>query len=535
MDNSADVLKEKSVHANKSEFFVFLPNELNQIPSDNRGIRRLIDANAAKQEGNIHFQNKRYGDAVRMYDEAIERLEKGEDVHSLELAVCYQNRSAAQMLMKNLDKSITDASKAIELNEHYAKAYYRRAMAYNEQRKYYRALQDVVQACILERFTNTTYNNMVGSLLTRIDSTPSDVQWKLAYFETEADELHCDHCQGNQVKFLINCGILEPLTVPIPNNQPRVGYIKAMVGLKEQNVDKIIAGCTEEETTKGTYLAESFILRAYMNAVAISSPSNISREYRKDLQRLNELIRNEKTPENIKFNALLCRANMYNRQQNFKDAQSELNALDKKHKNNRLVYIIKSGALMMLAHGKPEYLPMLSKCCLLNPNVFDLHMQLALSELANPAKAMSPMTNPFARFEQLIARFPNELEPRLCLAGMYAKLNDSQKAKKILRKAEKDFPNRKIEMSSVNGMLRPTHSSCVAYFKRSLEINKDDPSSLKGLLDYYNSTTHEYGKAIEVCTRALGSFLQVTDFQTIFELRHALLKRIVQQKYWNRL
>ncbi|KAG4073018.1 hypothetical protein HA402_009437 [Bradysia odoriphaga] len=226
---------------------------------------------------------------------------------------------------------------------------------------------------------------------------------------------------------------------------------------------------------------------------------------------------------------------MYNRQGNFKDAMSELNALEKKHKNNPLVYIIKSGALMMLAHGKPEYLPMLSKCCALIPNVFDLHMQLALSELANPANRMAALTNPFAKFEQLITRFPNELEPRLCLAGIYAKLNDTQKAKKILKKAEKDFPNRKIEMSSVNGMLRPKHSSCVAYFKRSLETNEDDPGSLKGLLDYYNSTTYEYGKAIEVCNRALNSFLQVTDFQEIFELRHSLLKRIVQQNYWSQL
>lgn len=348
----------------------------------------------------------------------------------------------------------------------------------------------------------------------------------------EANELQCDHCQENQVKFIKNCGILEPLTIPIPNNQPHVGYIKAMVGLKEKNVNKIMDGCKEEEAMKGSYLAESFILRAYMNTVAISSPTNLNRECPKDLRRMNELIWDTKTPDHIKFNALLCRANIYNRQQNFKDAESELNALEKKHKDNALVYIIKSGALMMFAHGKPEYLPILSKCCALLPNVFDLHMQLVLSEMASPSINLQSKLN---MLKQLMTRFPNELEPRICLAGIYAKLNDSAKATKILRKAEKDFPHRTGEMSSVNGMLRPTHSSCVAYFKRSLEINKDDPSSLKGLLDYYSSTTYEYGKAIEVCTRSLNSYLQANDFQEMFEQRHSLLKRIVRQDFWSRL
>lgn len=164
MDHFDDILKEKSVHANKLEFFVFLPNELNQIKSDNGGNKSLDDAIAAKDEGNIHFQNKQYVDAIRMYDLAIERFEG----RNLELAVCYQNRAAAKMYMKELVESISDASKAIEFNEHYAKAYYRRAMMYNEQRKYFRALQDIVQACILERFTNKTYNNTVAVLLTQV-------------------------------------------------------------------------------------------------------------------------------------------------------------------------------------------------------------------------------------------------------------------------------------------------------------------------------------------------------------------------------
>lgn len=275
------------------------------------------------------------------------------------------------------------------------------------------------------------------------DSIQADLQWKMAYFEMDAAELQCDHCQANQLKFIKDCGILNQITVPIPSNQPSdqpnvVGYIKAMVGLNESNVEKIMAGCKEEESMKGKYLAESYILRAYMNTVALSSPTNLDREYPKDLRRMNELIWDEKTPEKIKFNALLCRANMYNRQQKYNDAESELNAIEKKYnRNNSMVYIIKSGALMTLAHSKPEFLPALTKCCSLMPDVLELHMQLALAELADPPNPLLVISNPLYKLEEIVTRFPNEIDPIVCLAGIYAKLNLPQKATKILRKIEK--------------------------------------------------------------------------------------------------
>lgn len=105
----------------------------------------------------------------------------------------------------------------------------------------------------------------------------------------------------------------------------------------------------------------------------------------------------------------------------------------------------------------------------------------------------------------------------------------------MLKKCERDLPNHTNELNCVYGMLKPDHSSCVAYFKQALEFNKDDPGALTGLLEYFYSTTFEYAKAIEVSTKALYSFLPPTDFQKMFEHRQALLKRIVRQDFWDRL
>lgn len=170
MEDLNDVLKPKTIHANNLEFFVFLPNDLNKgkfiIRNENENFRNAI---AAKTAGNTSFQEKQYDVAINNYSAAIEMFESmDEDLYDIELAVCYQNRAAAKEYMKNLYGSISDATKAIELNGYYSKAYFRRAKAYYQLTHFYRALQDIVQACILERFKNETYTKMVGNIIAKI-------------------------------------------------------------------------------------------------------------------------------------------------------------------------------------------------------------------------------------------------------------------------------------------------------------------------------------------------------------------------------
>lgn len=164
-------LKQKSSNADASEYFVFLPNNLTDIKSVS-GINTnpvFCEAVAAKNAGNKSFLDEQYDDAIRHYDQAIRILEDmNTKACAIELGVCYQNRAAANAEIKNYGDSVSDASKAIELNEHYAKAYYRRALCYYNEKKYYRALQDIIQACVLERFKNQTYIDMVVKIIAQI-------------------------------------------------------------------------------------------------------------------------------------------------------------------------------------------------------------------------------------------------------------------------------------------------------------------------------------------------------------------------------
>lgn len=172
MENIDQRLKPKAKHANELEHFVFFPNNLTDVNSIAAGISAnpiFREAMAIKNEGNSRFQGEQYDDAILHYNRAIEMFEEiNTKSCAPQLGVCYQNRATANAFKKNYVDAISYASKAIQLNEHYAKAYYRRAKCYYDQKKYYRALQDIVQACVLERFKNSMYNSTVVEIIARI-------------------------------------------------------------------------------------------------------------------------------------------------------------------------------------------------------------------------------------------------------------------------------------------------------------------------------------------------------------------------------
>lgn len=164
-------LKRKSINATKSEYFVFLPNKLTDINavSSINASPIYVEANAAKNAGNECFENDQYDDAILHYNRAIDIFEEANTKsYAFALGVCYQNRATANAFKKDYVDAISDATKAIELNEHYAKAYYRRAMCYYDQKRYYCALQDIMQACVLERFKNKLYNNTAVEIVAGI-------------------------------------------------------------------------------------------------------------------------------------------------------------------------------------------------------------------------------------------------------------------------------------------------------------------------------------------------------------------------------
>lgn len=75
-----------------------------------------------KNEGNAHFKNTEYTEAVDKYSEALKTCP---NKYSNERAILYSNRAAAYKYLDKREEAINDCSQAIELNSEYIKAYTR--------------------------------------------------------------------------------------------------------------------------------------------------------------------------------------------------------------------------------------------------------------------------------------------------------------------------------------------------------------------------------------------------------------------------
>ncbi|XP_047536700.1 serine/threonine-protein phosphatase 5 [Vanessa atalanta] len=98
------------------------------VPQDLEAAEKL------KNEANEYFKRQNYNRAIELYTEAIEKNPTS--------AVYFANRSISNLRLENFGYALNDASKAIEIDKLYTKAYYRRAAAYMALGKYKFALKD---------------------------------------------------------------------------------------------------------------------------------------------------------------------------------------------------------------------------------------------------------------------------------------------------------------------------------------------------------------------------------------------------------
>lgn len=101
-----------------------------------------LSSDQLKQKANEKFKSKEFNEAIALYTLAIEKDPKN--------AVLYSNRSFAHLKLECYGYALTDATKAIELDNNYIKGYYRRAEAKMGNGKFKEALKDfetVVKFC----------------------------------------------------------------------------------------------------------------------------------------------------------------------------------------------------------------------------------------------------------------------------------------------------------------------------------------------------------------------------------------------------
>lgn len=112
-------------------------------------------AEKAREEGNVHFKNAAFADAVKAYTEAIKRLPYVSLclIHSISLHQLtifesnrtdprgYNNRAAAYTKLAAFPEALKDADEAIKIDPAFIKAYLRKSTVLFGMREYTRSLE----------------------------------------------------------------------------------------------------------------------------------------------------------------------------------------------------------------------------------------------------------------------------------------------------------------------------------------------------------------------------------------------------------
>jgi DnaJ family protein C protein 7 len=126
-------------------------NNALQLDPDNMKclqFRKLLKrSEALKEEGNDMFKNGQLQQAIDKYTEAINNDPQNNALNS----ALYCNRSACYGKLGKWDEAIADATKAIDLNPSYLKAYLRRAQCYQQVDKHEEAYRDYQKASDMDK------------------------------------------------------------------------------------------------------------------------------------------------------------------------------------------------------------------------------------------------------------------------------------------------------------------------------------------------------------------------------------------------
>lgn len=90
----------------------------------------ILDPENFKLNGNTHFKEKRYEEAIESFTMAIEESLKIKDFNQTQIAIYYSNRALVYLTLKKYDNVLFDSIKSLKYDNNWLKAKYFKALAY---------------------------------------------------------------------------------------------------------------------------------------------------------------------------------------------------------------------------------------------------------------------------------------------------------------------------------------------------------------------------------------------------------------------
>ncbi|XP_077284379.1 tetratricopeptide repeat protein 1-like [Arctopsyche grandis] len=129
LDDFENQNEEKSSHESDEEDYEVTLKDLETSLTESEKLDRKSEAERFKNEGNEKFKLANFEESIELYTMGLKICPLA---YNKDRAILYSNRAASKMKLNKNKAAIQDCTKAIENDESYIKAYYRRAQC-NEQ------------------------------------------------------------------------------------------------------------------------------------------------------------------------------------------------------------------------------------------------------------------------------------------------------------------------------------------------------------------------------------------------------------------
>uniref|UniRef100_A0AAR5QAB5 Mitochondrial import receptor subunit TOM70 n=2 Tax=Dendroctonus ponderosae TaxID=77166 RepID=A0AAR5QAB5_DENPD len=380
-----------------------------------------------KTEGNDMFKRGKYDEAIAAYTKAIEIIPPE---FKTDLATYYHNRAAAYEQLKKWRTVIADCEQAINLNNKYEKALYRRAKAYEMVKDYESALDDVTAVCILQNFENSNALCMADRVLRELG-----VKHAAEAFKHQKPLIPAKHYINTYFASFSEDVAFKKLVEPTePLGQGELkGFLKAKLAFATEKYEEIIPACTEElnlSESESNFKLEALALRG--------SFYFITGEDAKGIEDFTSIIENESADVNLKVNALLKRAAVAMNNSESDDYMADYEKAVALAPSNPDVYHHR-GQVMLKLNQTEKARQDFQKAVELNPKFLIAVIQKYYTDYkyALELKDVDLLMKVLQQFRESFVKFPNQAEPYTLFAAVQAERGEYQEAEELYRKALK--------------------------------------------------------------------------------------------------
>lgn len=478
----------------------------------------LKEATMYKNEGNVCYRNGKFDEAISFYDKAIDKCPPES---KSDLAIFYQNRAASYEMLKKWNKVKEDCSMSLIYNPRYAKAYFRRAKAFEATNDIIECLDDVTATCILEMFQNNNTIMYADRILKQTGR--DDAERSMAGRQPVVPS-------KNFIRSYLRSFGSDPVqqksSAPITENGNETvrGYQRAKQALEAEEYEDIIAACTEEiesSESESQHKSEALLLRGTFQL--------LSGCFEESQQDLDAVINNADADVELRTNALIKRASLYMQLEKKDLGLADFDAAEKILPSNADIYHQRA-QIFILLDQLPEALREFEVAVKLAPNNAMAYVQKCYAEyrLALMSNDQMRLMMVMKDFKNAIEKFPDCVE---CYSLMAQVLSDQQqfeqsdqffeKALKLAPENASLYVHRGIMLLQWKGDI----DGAITYMNKALEV--DDKCELAyETLGTVEVQRANLDRAVELFENAIKLARSRAEMCHLYALRNAAVAQI---------